>query len=290
MYKKSIRDNSKFLTPFVEGVKYYGSNDVEQGIGTMMILNENGDILTCKHIAEQFLISEQLKRSFKEISRELELAKNSSERKKIEKKYNLKKDTLVLSEINVLFINNDANGNSTFDIILHDNLDMAIIRPRNAKIKIDNYPVFSKNIPEQGQSICRIGFAFPEYDIYKYSNNLKSIVIKEKSKLAFPVFPNDGIVTRHIVDDENHIYAFETSSPGLRGQSGGPIFGPDGLVYGMQYMTKHLDLNFDVNKVVKRGIKDKQINYTPFINLGAGITSVEIIKFLENNKVKYYSN
>ena len=45
------------------------------------------------------------------------------------------------------------------------------------------------------------------------------------------------------VDENGNITMFETTSPGLRGQSGGPIFSPDGLIYGIQSMTKHIDLN-----------------------------------------------
>ena len=55
MYKKSIKENSKFLVPFIEGIKYYGSDEIEQAIGTMIILNDHGDVLTCKHVAERFI-------------------------------------------------------------------------------------------------------------------------------------------------------------------------------------------------------------------------------------------
>lgn len=43
-------------------------------------------------------------------------------------------------------------------------------------------------------------------------------------------------------------------------QGGGLIFGLDGIVYGIQSMTFHLNLNFDVNKTVKRGIENKKLN------------------------------
>lgn len=53
MYKISIKDNTQYLIPFIEGIKYYGSNDLDQGGGTMMILNDKGDVLTCAHIAKR---------------------------------------------------------------------------------------------------------------------------------------------------------------------------------------------------------------------------------------------
>lgn len=82
MYKKSIKENSNYLIPFIEGIKYYGSNDVEQAIGTMIILNKNGDILTCRHIAEQFLINNELGENYSQLISDIKTAKNKDQRKK----------------------------------------------------------------------------------------------------------------------------------------------------------------------------------------------------------------
>ncbi len=285
MYKKSIKENSKYLIPFVIGIKYYGSDEIDHGIGTMMVLNDHGDILTCKHIAERFIVNDQLGVRYKEIISKLKNA-NNRERKKIEKEYDLKDDTIVLSNINLPF---NKEGEYKIDILLHNKLDLAILRFRGIRTPLEKYPVFSKNIPEQGQSVCKLGFAFPEYNMFEYSNKLDTIVVKDEIVDNFPLFPMDGIVTRHIMDPDGKLSMFETSSPGLRGQSGGPIFSPEGLVYGIQSMTGHLDLNFDVNQVVKRGYKEKMVNFTPFINLGIGVSSPEIISFLEDNKIEFNS-
>ena len=59
--------------------------------------------------------------------------------------------------------------------------------------------------------------------------------------------------------------------------------------YGIQSYTKQLDLNFDVDMNVKRGIEERKVSYTPFINLGVSISSLEIIKFLDENNIKYES-
>ena len=147
--------------------------------------------------------------------------------------------------------------------------------------------MFSKEMPMQGQSVCKLGYAFPEYSYFEYKNN--DIVVKDEKISNFPLFPMDGIVTRHVVDEEGNISMFETSTPGLRGQSGGPVFSPDGTVYGIQTLTKHIDLNFDVDTEVKRGVDRKRVTFTPFINLGVCISSVEVIKFLDENNIEYQS-
>lgn len=287
MYKKSIKENSKYLVPFTEGIKYYGSDDLVQAIGTMIILNDHGDILTCKHIAQEFINNLNLAENYNKFIKEINLSKNKDERRKIEKKYNIKNNDVVLTNINLPF---EASDNVEIDIIFHKFLDLSVIRFKGISTKIDNYPVFSKDFPDQGQSVCKLGFAFPEYDIFEYSKENDNIIIKENGVSNFPLFPMDGIVTRGIIDENGVKSMFETSTPGLRGQSGGPIFSPDGLVYGIQSMTKHLDLDFDVNSVVKRGIEEKRVNFTPFINLGVGISSTEIIKFLQENNIEFNKN
>lgn len=286
MYKKSIKNNSKYLVPFVEGIKYYGSNEIEHALGTMIILNDDGDILTCKHIAQEFIINDQLAASYPKLLNDLKNCKNDKEKEELEKKYNITKSTAVLTNINLPFkIDRDIN----IEIKLHSYLDLAIIRFKGIKVKFDNYPVFAKNIPEQGQSVCKLGFAFPEYSYFEYSDEKENIVLKKEKVDNFPLFPMDGIVTRIVMDERNEKSMFETSTPGIRGQSGGPIFSPEGIIYGIQSFTKQLDLNFDIDMNVKRGIMEKKVTYTPFINLGVGVTSVEIIKFLDENGIKYES-
>ena len=153
------------------------------------------------------------------------------------------------------------------EIKLHKTLDLALIRMVGVNIECNSYPIFSKKLPEQGQSVCKLGYAFPEYSYFEYSKEKEDIVLKKKMTSNFPLFPMDGIVTRHVVDEEGNISMFETSTPGLRGQSGGPVFSPDGLIYGIQSLTKHIDLNFDVDADVKRGSNTKHVTFTPFINL-----------------------
>ena len=284
MYKKSIKENSKFLIPFVEGIKYYGSNEIEHVLGTMIVLNENGDILTCKHIAEEFVKNDKLGNMYPNLLNEINNCKNKEELNQLEERYNLEKDSIVLTNINLPFMIEDKIDIS---IKFHEYLDIALIRFKNVKFNIENYPIFAKELPEQGQSICKLGFAFPEYDFFEYSKKEENIVMKKNIVASFPLFPMDGIVTRLMMDEKNNLSMFETSTPGIRGQSGGPAFSSEGIIYGVQSMTKHLDLNFDVDTNVKRGLNKKRVSYTPFINLGVCIASTEIIKFLEENNIDY---
>ena len=281
MYKKAIKKNSNFIVPFIEGIKYFDSDEIEHALATMIIVNKKGDIITCKHVANEFVINKELENNYDNLLEELDNNRDAAI-----KKYNLEKNTIVLNNISLPF---KLKGKVEIEIKFHKTLDLALIRLKGVTFDNKNYPIFSKKLPEQGQSVCKLGFAFPEYSYFEYSKKDKKIVLKKDMVSNFPLFPMDGIVTRHVVDDNNNLSMFETSTPGLRGQSGGPVFSPDGIVYGIQSMTKHIDLNFDVDADVKRGSNTKHVTFTPFINLGVAISSCEIIKFLDENSVEYQS-
>ena len=57
MFKTSIKTNSKFLLPFLQGKKGDKDNNIVYNIGTMIVLNEHGALLTCKHIADEIINS-----------------------------------------------------------------------------------------------------------------------------------------------------------------------------------------------------------------------------------------
>ena len=281
MYKNAIKNNSKYIVPFIEGIKYFGSNEIEHALATMIVINKHGYILTCKHVANDLVQNNELVNNYKKLLDELK-----DDKEKTIKKYKLNDNSIVLNNIYLPF---NINGNINIEIKFHKTLDLALIKLDGVNIECDNYPIFSKELPMQGQSVCKLGFAFPEYSFFEYSESEKNIIMKSDVKSNFPLFPMDGIVTRHVADERGNITMFETSTPGLRGQSGGPVFSPEGIVYGIQSMTKHIDLNFDVDAEVNRGVTKKKVTFTPFINLGVAISSVEVIKFLDENNIEYQS-
>ena len=102
-----------------------------------------------------------------------------------------------------------------------------------------------------------------------------------------PAFPIDGMITRLICDENGKNFAFETSTPGLKGQSGGPVFDPEGNILGIQSATTSLDLMFDIDTNIIRNSKEIHVSEHQFINLGIAISSEIIMKFLDENHIKY---
>lgn len=106
--------------------------------------------------------------------------------------------------------------------------------------------------------------------------------------LPIPLFPMEGIYTREVVagkskDGKYDIKFIETSSPGLRGQSGGPIFDTEGSIWALQSHTSHLPLGFSP-KINKNG---KEVEENQFLNVGRGVHIELIVNFLRENVIKH---
>src|SRR5688572_32992035 len=95
------------------------------------------------------------------------------------------------------------------------------------------------------------------------------------------------MLTRHLRDNDGQVFGFEMSTPGLRGQSGGPVFDINGKVWGMQSATNHLDLDFDVNQDVVRNGTIKRVQDSAFLHVGHCIHVDTLKSFMKENGVRF---
>ena len=270
MFVKAIKNAITFTKPFLTGKILYKDRQLINGINTVIVLNEEGDLLTCAHVADAFLIADDINDAFPPILKEIKSVK-TSKIEKLEKQYNIKSDTIIAMH-NILIDIAQKPGRLT--IIKHEYLDLAIIKIENKdKIFVNNFPVFNTKITEIGTSICGLGFAFPEYDTFAYDYENEKIITTNKV-MNFPIFPLNGIVTRLVANQNNEITLFETSMQVIPGQNGGPVLNEKGEVIGMLIGTKRFNSYMGENR-------------SSFIDLGLSINSNTIVKFLEENNIKY---
>ena len=112
----------------------------------------------------------------------------------------------------------------------HPKSDLAILKFNDYKnIRYTGYANFLKDTStiRQGKYLCRLGFPFPEFTNYKYNEATDNIEWTNTGIQSSPRFPIEGMVTRFISED-NKLSGIELSTPGLRGQSGGPLFNERG--------------------------------------------------------------
>jgi hypothetical protein len=294
MFVEAIEKVDQYTRPVHFILRYYTGSDIVPGTATLFFVNEDGFAITCRHVARQILYANSIYENYLKFKGELRVFEKDpafeTQKAFLESKYKINAD----NPIRILF--NFIQCVSTYKgliIHLHPTQDLAIIQFRDFETtQYHGYARFLKDtrLVKQGRYLCRLGYPFPEFSNYQYNKNTGDIEWTTGGRVNTPSFPIDGIITRHI-GGSNEVVGIEMSTPGLRGQSGGPLFDTNGVIYGMQSATRHLHLGFDqINReVITEGHRKRVSNY-PFLNVGQCV-HVDVIKqFLREKKIAFHES
>lgn len=292
-FSDAIERVAKFTRPIQTITRTYGSTVVEPGAATLFFVNEHGTAVTCKHVAEIVLQADavnQQYQKFVEEKKKLPMSgKYNRKLRELEQKYGYKAG--VTSQIKNIFVD-CVDTFAGAEAFLHPTADVAILQFKGfSKLLYEGYASFKKSSStiRQGDAFCRLGYPFPEFSNFQYNASGDDIEWTSAGKPNTPRFPTDGIVTRFLLGATGTKEGIEMSTPGLRGQSGGPLFDASGIIYGMQSQTKHLHLGFDIKdqEIFANGKKIIVSNH-PFLHLGACVHLDVIKAFLAEKSIKYY--
>lgn len=296
MFVKAIEEVAKFTRAIHTISRYYNETFVRPGAATLFFVNEEGVAVTCKHVIEPILQRDAINQHFGNFIKEKDLIgkKQHNQRlKALEEKYNFKvsKDKPITVQLKETFVGCTSEPSFSFKTINHPTYDLSIIIFNDFKNPLyQSYAKFVKDSSElqQGRTLCRLGYPFPEFTNFQYNSVNDDIEWTATGNPNTPRFPIEGMLTRKLLNGID-VYGLELSTPGLRGQSGGPLFNESGLICGMQSMTNHLHLGFDMkNFEYKANGENIKVTNQPFLHVGQCI-HVDIIKdFLKANKIKYY--
>ena len=280
MFVNALTIVEKYTHPIIVSRRTYNGN-ASAGMATFIIINGEGWVMTAAHVLAELSIFNIHIREMEEHNNKIKQIENDT--KLIQQKKNKKITHL---KTNPEWITNISFWWGMDGVVIHQYhydliLDLVIGKIENYdKTMISGYPTFKNPQSEfkPGTSLCKLGFPF--HDVQTNFNPQNGSFDLAPNTLPVPRFPLDGIFTREAVFMDLNIKRessfIEMSSPGLRGQSGGPIFDRDGIVWGLQSRTITLPLGFSP-KLIKNG---KEIEENQFINLGLGTHVKEIIKFL----------
>ena len=268
--------------------RHYGENNVSTDCGTLFFVNRSGWALTSKHVAAAIPVADQLEKKYKKFLEEREnLTKDQSYRfelKLLEKRYNYQKD--VIMQLRNSFVGCVEGGNG-FNCKFHPRYDLALIHFNDpTALRYEGAAVFAKNPPRVGDTLCRLGYAFPEFNNYCYNEEKDAIEFTGQGNPGTPRFPLDGMVTRFLRDDAR-FFGIELTTPGLPGLSGAPLFDSDGKVYGLQFATRPLYIGTDVKDIPVPGSSEETMSDRGFIRLGQCVHLDVIKDFLQANGVSF---
>ena len=221
MFKEACEILAKQVRPIFVATRH-GAQPARFAVGASVMVNDDGWTLTAGHVVRAALQALEAQREYDGLSKR-------EQRRRIGER----PDTVTRAGVRW---GSWDDPSVTGQFLLHGAADLALfqlsgfVTPRGYR-----EPVFRADAAP-GESVCRVGYALLD-DISSTSEG-DSLHLDQSP----PLFVNDGIVSRFVTrSDHQHI---EVTSPGLLGQSGGPIADRHAHICGIQVCTRHYRLGF----------------------------------------------
>lgn len=285
MFENAIKKSLDFIGHLKTVSRIYPGNDLIIGGATFIIINDEGWVITCKHVASQIGKMKSINSLHQQIQKEIRENPTTPEQD-IYSKHGVTQGKVV--EI-VMQITNMKSVTS-YTIIDHPTEDISLIKFNlRTPLSKRNYPVFSQTDSIQGKFLCRIGFPFNEFSNFVFNQDEKMIKWTQNGVVNSRYFPLEGMHVRNIPDVDGGLTRFEISNPNIKGQSGGPVFDQYCTVYGMCTEIKSLDLQ--VPHLMYNPLTNTFSSHLPHQNLPIGVCihSRVMIDFMKANSVNYSS-
>lgn len=248
MFSNAYKLASKFTHPVIVSTRRI-SGEVNCSIGSFIILNSSGWIATAAHIVQALPLHQHHQQEIAEYNRRIKEIENKLQLTAKQKKRQLSR----IKPNNKWFTNvsfwwgRDGVSIKEFKVMPAADIAIGQLEPFDSD-SISNYPVIKNpNDLPIGTSLCKLGFPF--HNASATFDESSGNFTLAPGTLPVPRFPIEGIYTRnfHAGKSQDGKYEFlflETSTPGLRGQSGGPVFDTQGTVWGIkaEHITSLLDL------------------------------------------------
>ena len=290
MFAKACAIAGSFTLPVVISSRL-SNGQCTSVIGACVALNRDGWILTVAHLIHEMQRQQnsvQQQRGYRDDVRELEqdIVSDRSFRKKRVRTLHSPAKRAVKNH-SVWW---GRDGAQLHDLRVLPGADLALgrLEPFDPD-SVAHYPVFKNPAGDYapGRSLCRLGFPF--HEIKPSFDEQKNAFVLPPGAVPLPLFPLEGIFTRVVITpmpqaENNERGKFiETSSPGLAGQSGGPIVDSRGVVWALQSHTRHYPLGFSP-RIPGRGKAAEQKEHQ-FLNVGLGVHAELILNFLKHQGV-----
>lgn len=276
MFANAVEIATHYTRPVIISIRFHDTT-LESGMAAFVVVNDEGWIVTAAHLFRAMQAHPAHKKEIAAHEAAKTILGKSKKRAKLPKR-----NPKWLTDFSYWWA---GDGVGVRNIAADFDLDIAIAQldPFDPAA-IGAYPTFKDPATplRQGTSLCRLGYPFHEFEPTFKGGTFEL----PRGALPAPRFPLEGIFTRNVMKPPakgGTPKFIETSSPGLRGQSGGPIFDTDGVVWGIQSSTHHLDLGF--SPTTTRG-KTKVVEHQ-FLNVGLGVHPEIVDGFLTAKGVKF---
>lgn len=275
MFVKAIEKIKECVRPIYIICRYLGSTEVDPGAATYFLVNNQGYAIMCCHTYENI---KNCAKSFDDYEMYKQLLEKAP-------KHGKKRDEYI-KDLN----RQSYDGHNTIQLSIRfrdqpqsinvidacPKSDLLLVKFIGLKGIEDVAPVFKKDTSDikAGKYLCQSGFAFPDFNNYKYNAQTDRIEWTDSGLVNSLLFNVNGMVARRLGDQ------LIMTTPGYDYMSGAPVFDTEGRICGMQHAVIHKYTNFNCDKVPvwHEGVK-RDITQYPFAHF-AMCTVVDSIKLL----------
>ena len=264
MFQHACRMIRSTIRPIIRIVRFH-SGEVKWEPGAGMFVNEDGWFLTATHIIEDLHNLQQVTQS------------------------NQPKKTLRETDIThyAYAIGTVSGAGRKYKAKIERALDVGVLKVEGIVPPADyRFPEFHAQEVEQGELLCRAGFPLlkdeysPTWSAEKgFRFNLGSLLPSPMFVTDSVMFINEALVSRfrpvHYENGKRVGRLIQTSSPGLIGQSGGPLVDDNGLIRGIQVSTRPYPLGFEAEATHQQ------------LHVGQAVASGTIMEYLDWKGIKY---
>ncbi|HEX8334330.1 MAG TPA: serine protease [Segetibacter sp.] len=287
MFKKAYEIAKTFTHPLIVAMRFHDKT-IDSGLGAYIILNDEGWLITAAHNFGAAFAFNQHQQELKEYNEKVEKINSNKQLQDHKRKVLAKAIKPNPKWVTDFAIMLSGQPIAIIEYFIYGEHDIALLRiDKNAIAGLTTFPkiINPENI-SPGTSLCKFGYPFTE--VKATFNSTSNLFELSKDLLPVPFFPIEGIYTRNILggktqDQSMEIRFLETSSPGLKGQSGGPICDMDGNIYAIQSQNLTLPLGFKGTVEINK----KKVEENQFLNVGIGVHPSTIIDLLNKHNIKF---
>lgn len=290
MFAKAVGVAFKFTRPLVlSAVTHRG--EATTSMGSLVIVNKDGWVLTAFHMLKTAQHAEASRTSYARLLQQQEKIVsdptiNSKKKRQLLKQCKPKAKDTYCTDHSLFW---GFSRIQASEVIALPDADLAVARLDGFDPDwCTQYPTFKTPAGMQiGTSLCTLGYPF-----HKLEPSYNKDTGFNLPNLPPHPFPIEGIATRFLKTGEHQsegkpsydIVFIESSNPGLKGQSGGPVVDVAGTVWGIQIRTSHYPLGFEPVVTDSKGRKTVEHQ---FLNIGQSVHSKTILAFLDEAGVAY---
>jgi len=287
MFASACRKASRFTRPVIIRRRFF-DRSVQCTCGAFVILNEEGWIVSAGHLWNgwfRFLEDAEKLAGFRRQAQEIRDDPDLNYEQKHERVERIPTDPRWITNISYWW---GRDGVQLKEMKLLPDGDLVLGRLEPFEPPEESvYPVIKDpSRLDIGTSLCKLGYPFYRIEA-EFDETTESFRFSRGTE--HPVrFPVEGIYTRDLAagksrDGRYEIKFLETSSPGILGQSGGPIFDTKSSLWGVQSRT---DM-YPLRPRTGNGPVSADAEEPAYFNVGVGIHPELLVTFLKDNDVRF---